>query len=204
MEKGAGALFVVTAPSGAGKTTLCQELIRGVENIRCAVSHTTRKPRPKETNGVNYHFVSEEKFQEMIDAGRFFEWARIHGNFYGTSVAEYEKARDDGVDLLLEIEGQGAMQVKKRHPGAVLIFIVTPRFADLKARLDNRGKDAPDEIERRMQHAKQEISFLPEFEYVIINDDFDEALKRLMSIVYARRSLRETMMKQLNDEYKAT
>jgi guanylate kinase len=202
MQQGAANLFVVTAPSGAGKTTLCNELIRRVPNIRYAVSHTTRKARDNEADGKNYHFVAESTFKEMIAQGRFFEWAVIHGNHYGTSIDEYEKAQKQGVDLLLEIEGEGAMQVKNKHADAVLTYIVAPTPDDLKKRLNSRGKDSPEEIERRLLHAKKEMAFLPNFQYVIINDDLEDALLRLTSIVYAWRSLRKTMMPQLSDEYK--
>jgi len=202
MQQGAANLFVVTAPSGAGKTTLCNELIRRVPKIRYAVSHTTRKARDNEVDGENYHFVAESTFKKMIDEGRFFEWTVIHENLYGTSIDEYKRAQKEGVDLLLEIEGNGAMQVKSKHADAVLIYIVAPAMDDLRTRLNSRGKDSPEEIERRLRHAKKEMTFLPNFEYVIINDDFEEALLRLTSIVYAWRSLRETMMPQLSDEYK--
>ncbi len=202
MQQGAANLFVVTAPFGAGKTTLCNELIRRVPNIRYAVSHTTRKAHDNEVDGKNYHFAAESTFKEMIAQGRFFEWAVIHGNHYGTSIDEYERPQKQGVDLLLEIEGDGAMQVKNKHADAVLTYIIVPTLEDLKKRLNARGKDSPEEIEWRLLHAKKEIAFLPNFEYVIINDDFEDVLLRLTSIVYAWRSLRDTMMLRLSDEYK--
>jgi guanylate kinase len=202
MHKGHGRLFVVTAPSGAGKTSLCRELIEQVSGLRFSISHTTRPPRPSEQTGQDYHFVDRPAFQAMIDKGQFAEWAEIHGNFYGTSVEEVEKAASEQFDLLLDIEGAGAMQVRAKWPESILIFVTTPTLEDLRTRLYGRHADSPVEIERRLANAKKEIAYLPEYDYVIVNKDFDEALLCLMSVIYAERSRREHVVPRLPEEFK--
>ncbi len=202
MRKGAGHLFVITAPSGAGKTSIGRELEAQIEDIRYSVSHTTRPVRPGEVSGEDYHFVDEATFRAMIDRGEFVEWARIHGHYYGTSIFELERAKTERVDLLLDIEGEGARQIKSKFPEAVLVFILAPSYEELKSRLHERGQDSLEEIDRRMANARREISYLPEYDFIIVNDDFDVALLRLMSVVFAKRSERKAMWPHLPDEFR--
>jgi len=202
MLKGNGRLFVVTAPSGAGKTSLCRELTKQVKSLRFSISYTTRPSRGQEKQGRDYHFVDRATFKAMIDAGKFAEWAEIHGNFYGTSFETLEQAKSDEVDLLLDIEGRGAMQIRKKRPDAVLVFITTLTLEDLRSRLYGRHADNPDEIERRLNNAKKEIAYLPKYDYIVINDVFDEALLNFMSIVYAERSRRDAVLPVLPEEFR--
>jgi guanylate kinase len=202
MVKGHGKLFVVSAPSGAGKTSLCRELIEQVDNIRFSVSHTTRTPRPNEVDAHDYHFIERKTFLEMVERKEFLEWAEVHGNLYGTSLDEWKRAKNDGADLLLDIEGVGAMQAKSSFPDAILVFIITPNLEELRLRLYGRHSDSEEEIERRFANAKKEISYLPKYDYIVINKDFDMALLGLMSIVYAERSRREVVIPSLPEEFK--
>ena len=184
-----GNLFIVCAPSGAGKTTLVDALLKADSGIRLSVSYTTREPRAGEVDGREYHFVSQEKFQEMAAAGAFLESALVHGNYYGTSQPWINDQRAAGADILLEIDWQGAAQVRKMMPDAIGIFILPPSFEALVSRLNKRAQDPPDVIARRIAGAREEISHVSEFKYVIINDKFDEAVRDLVSIVRARRLL---------------
>ena len=184
-----GNLFIVCAPSGAGKTTLVDALLKADSGIRLSVSYTTRKPRAGEVDGREYHFVSPEKFHEMATAGAFLESALVHGNYYGTSQPWINDQRAAGADILLEIDWQGAAQVRKMMPDAIGIFILPPSFEALVSRLNKRAQDPPDVIARRIAGAREEISHVSEFKYVIINDKFDEAVRDLVSIVRARRLL---------------
>jgi guanylate kinase len=184
-----GNLFIVCAPSGAGKTSLVAELLKRDAGIRLSISHTTRPPRPGEVNGREYHFVDAQKFEEMLEAGAFLENACVHNNCYGTSQAWINEQRAAGADIMLEIDWQGAAQVRKLIPDAVGIFILPPSFEALLSRLNNRAQDPPDVIAARIAAARAEISHVSEFKYVIINDNFDEAVLDLVSIVRARRLL---------------
>lgn len=182
-----GSLFMVVAPSGAGKSTLVNALLAQEPSIKLSISYTTRLPRPKEQHGREYYFTSAEDFLARRAAGEFLESAEVHGNFYGTSrilIAEQMKA---GTDVLLEIDWQGAQQVKKQFPHAVGIFILPPSIAALEERLKKRGQDEPNVITRRILAAGGEIAHAPEFEYVIINQEFASALTELSSIVKATR-----------------
>jgi len=189
-----GNLFIVCAPSGAGKTTLVDALLKADSGIRLSVSYTTRKPRAGEVDGREYHFVSQEKFQEMAAAGAFLESALVHGNYYGTSQPWINDQRAAGADILLEIDWQGAAQVRKMMPDAIGIFILPPSFEALVSRLNTRAQDPPDVIARRIAGARAEISHVSEFKYVIINDKFDEAVRDLVSIVRARRLLARSQL----------
>jgi guanylate kinase len=184
-----GNLFIVCAPSGAGKTTLVAGLLKADPGIRLSISYTTRKPRAGETDGEDYHFIDERKFHEMAAAGAFLESALVHGNYYGTSQPWIDAQRAAGADILLEIDWQGAAQVRKMIPDAIGIFILPPSFEALMSRLNTRAQDPPDVIARRISAAREEISHVSEFKYVIINDKFDEAVQDLVSIVRARRLL---------------
>ncbi|MDB5808332.1 MAG: gmk [Betaproteobacteria bacterium] len=184
-----GNLFIVCAPSGAGKTSLVAELLKTDSNIRLSVSYTTRKPRPGEIDGREYHFVDVQKFEEMTEDGAFLESACVHGNCYGTSQPWIDAQRAAGADIMLEIDWQGAAQVRRLIPDAVGIFILPPSMDALLSRLNNRAQDPPDVIAGRIAAAREEISHVSEFNYVIINDNFAEAVLDLVSIIRARRLL---------------
>ncbi|AZN35216.1 guanylate kinase [Iodobacter ciconiae] len=182
-----GNLFVVTAPSGAGKTTLVAALLAADQNVQLSVSFTTRTARPGEVNGKDYHFVSREVFEQMIHNGDFLEHAEVYGNYYGTSQTWINQAIDTGSDILLEIDWQGAAQVRRLFSQAIGLFILPPSVEILEQRLKNRGKDSDEVIERRMAVAKEEISHVEEFDYVIVNEHIDEAVRDIVSIVRSER-----------------
>lgn len=182
-----GNLFIVAAPSGAGKTSLVKALLSNDAGIQLSVSYTTRAPRPGEVDGQHYHFVSREAFQEMLGRGDFLESAEVYGNFYGTSQSWIAASRASGRDILLEIDWQGASQVRKLIPEAIGIFILPPSVEALRERLTGRGQDAEEVIERRLAAAREDISHAGEFDYVIINDDFGTALQDLLAVIRAQR-----------------
>ncbi|MDA0188954.1 MAG: guanylate kinase [Proteobacteria bacterium] len=183
----AGHLYIVTAPSGAGKTTLVRLLLERDPGIRLSVSHTTRAPRAGEENGIAYHFVDEAAFLEMIRANDFLEWAEVHGNYYGTSRRWIESEMAAGRDVLLEIDWQGAQQVRQVFPAAIGVFILPPSIGELERRLSGRGTDSAATIARRMAAARDEMRHVGEFDYVIINDDLQQALEDLRSVTRASR-----------------
>ncbi len=180
-------LFIVCAPSGAGKTSLVNALLQRDRSIKLSVSYTTRTPRPGESDGREYHFVTRERFQAMLDQGAFLESAEVHGNYYGTSQIWIEQSLKDGADLLLEIDWQGAAQVRRLFPQCVSIFIMPPSPETLRERLTARGQDSTGVIERRLAAAREEIGHVSEFDYVIINQRFEDAVEDLVSIVRAQR-----------------
>jgi len=182
-----GHVFVVAAPSGAGKSSLVNALLKQDGSIRLSVSLTTRAPRPGETHGREYHFVSGEEFAACQARGEFLETAEVHGNWYGTSRPWIEQQLADGHDVLLEIDWQGAQQVRRHFPRAVGVFILPPSMEALKARLEQRGQDRPEVIARRLNAARGEIAHAPEFDYVVINERFEQALAELAAIVTAAR-----------------
>jgi guanylate kinase len=182
-----GSLFIVSAPSGAGKTSLVEALLAADPTVKKSVSYTTRAPRPGEANGQHYHFVTTEEFERMRARGGFLETAVVHGHLYGTSRDAVESECAAGYDVLLEIDWQGAAQIRKLKPEAVAIFVLPPSMAVLEARLHGRGQDAPDVIARRLGAARGEIAHAREFDYVIINDDFNRAAQDLISILRAER-----------------
>ena len=182
-----GVLYVVAAPSGAGKTSLVKALLQKDTAIRLSVSYTTRAPRPGETNGVDYHFVSVEQFRQMAERGEFLESAEVYGNYYGTSQAWIAGEIAAGRDILLEIDWQGAAQVKKHFPEAVTVFILPPSIEALRQRLSSRGQDSQAVIDKRMAAARDDISHAGAFEYIIVNDDFDQALLDFIAVVRASR-----------------
>jgi guanylate kinase len=185
-----GILFIVSAPSGAGKTSLVKALLDLDHRLGVSVSHTTRPRRATETDGVNYHFVARERFQAMVEADAFLEHAEVFGNAYGTATASVEQTFATGVDVILEIDWQGAAQVRARRPDAVSIFILPPSRAALRSRLLRRGEDSADVMERRLTEARNEISHCGDFDYLMVNDDFDDALRQLQAIVTAERCRR--------------
>ncbi len=201
----AGDLFVVVAPSGAGKTSLVSRLLEVETGIRLSVSYTTRAPREGEASGREYHFVAREAFESMIAAGDFLEHANVYGNYYGTSRRWIEDQLAGEHDVLLEIDWQGAAQVRRLFPRMVGIFILPPSIDELRRRLTARGKDSPEVIERRMASAREEISHVLEFEYIIVNEQFDAAVADLQAVVRAARLSRErraARLARLIDEFR--
>ena len=187
MTHSTGTLYIVSAPSGAGKTSLVKALIDLEPQIRVSVSHTTRAMRPGEVDGENYHFVSREAFVKMIEHGDFLERAEVFGNLYGTSQSYLQQTLDEGHDLILEIDWQGAEQVRKLMPQARSIFILPPSQQALRERLNNRGQDSDEIINGRMREAVSEMSHYVDYDYLIINDDFALALEDLKAIFHANR-----------------
>lgn len=194
-----GVLFIVSAPSGAGKTSLVKALLKNDPAIRLSVSYTTRPPRPGESDGRDYHFVDRAQFEKMLADGEFLEHAEVYGNFYGTSKGSIERDLDAGRDVLLEIDWQGAEQVKRHFPQSASIFILPPTFNALRARLAGRGQDSEEVIERRLAAAAHDVAHAEAFDYIIVNDDFDHALADLVAIT---RSIRHQAPRQL-DRYAA-
>lgn len=182
-----GNLYVVAAPSGAGKTTLVRMLLAEESSVHLSISFTTRPPRPGEQDGREYHFVSVDRFRSMIAGDEFLEWAEVHGNFYGTSKKWIGDQLAAGHDVLLEIDWQGAQQVRKLFPAAIGVFILPPSMDELSRRLTGRGTDAQDVIERRLAAAEAEMRHVGEFDYAIINDQLDQALQDLRAIVRSSR-----------------
>ena len=191
-----GTLYIVSAPSGAGKTSLVKALIDSMAQVRVSVSHTTRAMRPGEVDGVNYHFTSRDEFVEMLKQGDFLEHAEVFGNLYGTSHPWVKQTLAKGYDLILEIDWQGAQQVRKLMPDAKSIFILPPTHKDLRQRLHNRGQDSEDVIDLRMQQAIAEMSHYVEYDYIVINDQFATALDDLKAIFRANQLRLESQQKR--------
>ena len=194
-----GQLLIISAPSGAGKTSLIKALVDAETRIEVSVSHTTRPMRPGERDGINYYFVSEAEFLSLRDAGAFFEWAEVFGNFYGTGIAQLEARLAEGADVILEIDWQGAQQVRRLLPDSAWAFILPPSVDALKLRLQSRGQDNDNTIDVRMGAARSEISHWEEAGYLIINDDFDTALTELRAVVHSLR-LRTSQQRIVLDE----
>ena len=178
-----GKLFVVAAPSGAGKSTLVKALLQHEPQLAVSVSHTTRAPRGQERDGVEYHFTSVDRFKQMVDAGQFFEHAHVHGNWYGASRASVESLLAAGKDVVLEIDYQGALQIRTLFPAARLVFILPPDWDELAQRLRGRGEDLPEVIAQRLANARHEVAQAPKFDFVIINGSLDKALADLRAVV---------------------
>lgn len=179
-------LFVVSGPSGSGKSTLIRKVRRALPDLEFSISHTTREPRPSEKNGREYHFVSERMFERMVRAGRFVEWARVHGHLYGTSKAEIER-KSRRHDVILDIDVQGAGEIRRKIPAAVQIFIMPPVFAELRRRLRRRKEDSPEAIARRLRDAAGEVRAFAGFDYVVVNDKLGKAAGELESVIVAAR-----------------
>lgn len=182
-----GTLYIISAPSGAGKTSLVKQLVAGSDSITVSVSHTTRPMRPGEENGVDYHFVAEQEFLSMVGHGAFLEHAQVFDNYYGTSQQHVEQQLLDGRDVILEIDWQGARQVRKLIQDSLSIFILPPSRQALRERLESRGQDDEQVIQRRMQDAVNEMSHYAEFDYLVVNDIFEDALQDLKCIFSANR-----------------
>ena len=187
MTHSTGTLYIVSAPSGAGKTSLVNALTDLDKQIRVSVSHTTRAMRPGEVNGVNYHFVEREEFVKMIEHGDFLERAEVFGNLYGTSQSHLQQTLDEGHDLILEIDWQGAEQVRKLMPQARSIFILPPSYSALRERLHTRNTDDPDEILKRLSNAYGEVRLLKHYSYALVNDQLDQAFGMLSAIIMAEK-----------------
>ncbi len=192
-----GLILILSAPSGAGKTSLCRELFKTFPDIKESISYTTREPRTGEVDGEAYHFVSQEEFERMVDEEAFAEWAMVHGNMYGTALKTLEEARNNGVSLVLDIDCQGALKLKEQFEGGVFVFIVPPSMDELRRRLESRSSDSQDVIERRIARAADEIKESRWYDYIIINDDFEVAAGELAAIVVAQRRKTFRMLEQV-------
>jgi guanylate kinase len=189
-------LFVITGPSGCGKSTLVKRVRDDIKNIDFSVSYTTRIKRDSEIEEEDYYFVTKKKFKEMIEEDMFAEWAVVHGEYYGTSRREIEKKATMN-DLLLDIDVQGAEQIKARHKKAAFVFILPPGFKALKKRLEKRGHDSAQDIQKRLEVAKKEIRYYPMFDYIIINDKLDQAAEELKSVIISKRCLLDVRQKEI-------
>jgi len=194
-----GILFVISAPSGAGKTTIARMILKTVPHIHPSISHTTRSPRNDEIDGKDYHFTSVEKFNEMIDRGEFIEWAKVFGNLYGTSIHNLDIVDKEKKDLLLVIDVQGAEQLKKLYQNGCYIFILPPSLKKLEERLKDRGLDTEEVIKKRLNTAPDEISHYKSYDYVIINNHRNEAAQQLQSIIFAERCRHPNITLNLSD-----
>jgi len=182
-----GTLYIISAPSGAGKTSLVKELLDQVDQLKLSVSHTTRAKREAEMDGVDYHFINKTQFQQMVEKDQFVEYASVFGNEYGTSVNHIQENLDKGIDIILEIDWQGAEQVQQKFSHCVSIFILPPSKDELYQRLTSRGQDSQEIIDGRMQQAVSEMVHYKQYDYIIVNDDFSFALEQLKSIMQAKR-----------------
>jgi guanylate kinase len=185
--KNKGMIIIVSAPSGAGKTSICDSLIKSDKNIVYSISTTTRQPRPGEKNGKEYFFVDDKKFKDMIKDKMFVEYAKVHNHFYGTSKKMLEETLNKGKDILLDIDVQGAIKIKKKYKNALMIFITTPTLKILKERLIKRNKDSIDVINTRVKNAKKELTYLPKYDYLVLNDKLDVSIENVKSIIRAER-----------------
>ncbi len=192
-----GLLIVLSGPSGVGKGTVCAALRQKTTDLVYSVSATTRSPRPGEVDGVNYFFKTREEFERMIEQDELLEWAEYVGNYYGTPAKFVQEQLDQGKDVFLEIEVQGAMKVKQKFPDAVFIFLAPPSLAELEKRITGRGTDDDEVIRRRMQVARDEIKLMEEYDYIVVNDQIDCACRRIMSIIEAEHCRRERIVPQL-------
>lgn len=188
-----GNLYILSAPSGAGKSSLINALLASLprSEVQLSISHTTRNPRPGEENGVHYYFTTHDEFKALIEKGHFLEWAEVFGNYYGTSLPMIEQSLEQGIDVFLDIDWQGARQIREQLPNVKTIFILPPSKAELERRLVGRGQDSAETIAKRMAEAVSEMSHYDEFDYVIVNDNFQTALDELKAILTAER-LKET------------
>ncbi|QIM63401.1 guanylate kinase [Pasteurellaceae bacterium Orientalotternb1] len=184
-----GNLYIISAPSGAGKSSLINALLADLprSQVQLSISHTTRNPRPAEEDGVHYYFTQHDEFKRLIEQGHFLEWAEVFGNYYGTSLPMIERSLEQGVDVFLDIDWQGARQIREKVPNVKTVFILPPSKAELEQRLIGRGQDSAETIAKRMAEAVSEMSHYHEFDYVIVNDDFQTALNELKSILTAER-----------------
>lgn len=196
-----GLIFVVSAPSGAGKTSLCKRVVDLFSDLRHSISYTTRPPRAGERDGVDYHFVSEERFLKMVERDEFVEWALVHGNRYGTAEDSLRRCEEEGIDVILDIDVQGARQIRKRLERGVYIFVLPPSPAELEKRLRGRGTDGEKEIKARLMNAREEINQISHYDYIIVNDLFDDAAERLKSVIAAERCKRDVVLPEIREDW---
>ena len=180
-----GNLIVISGPSGAGKGTICKALLEREDNLYISVSATTRSPRKGEVNGVNYYFLTQEEFKKKVDNNEFLEWAEVHGNYYGTPKFNVEEMINEGKNIILEIDVQGALNVKKNCEDGVFIFILPPSMEELKRRIIARGSETPESLIKRFKTAYEEINYISKYNYAVVNDDLEDAVKKLQNILYA-------------------
>jgi len=195
--------YIISAPSGAGKTTLCKELLASNPDLDVSISYTTRPLRQGEKDGVDYHFVSPERFEKMIAEDSFAEWARVHGNYYGTATETLEAARTNGQDILLDIDCQGAAQLKKSIDNGIFVFVLPPSFAELERRLAGRGTDSLEVVQRRIENARQEVVEAKWYDYIVVNDNFDFALTQLKAILLSQTCRSEVILPSVQDILKS-
>ncbi|HOQ39653.1 MAG TPA: guanylate kinase [Fervidobacterium sp.] len=186
-SSGKGILFVISGPSGVGKTSIIRSVLERVENVVFSISCTTRKQRPGEIHGMDYFFVSHQEFESMINENKFIEWAKVHDNYYGTPANFVFDHINNGIDVILDIDVQGALNVKKNLTGGKFVFVAPPSYQTLSERLRRRGTESEEKIQKRLDTAKKELSCIPEFEYLIINEDLEHSIMNLISIIYAER-----------------
>ena len=196
-----GILFVISAPSGAGKTSICREILKKLPNLHQSISYTTRARRSGEQDGVDYHFVTMKAFQEMVNAGAFLEWAEVHGNCYGTARSSLAQATAAGADILLDIDFQGAEQLRSSGLDGVFIFILPPDMTELRKRLDTRNTDDDQVIERRMKNAVDEIAEAVKFDYLVVNDVLEQAVERIGAIMKAETARTKRVIDTLSKEF---
>jgi len=183
-----GILFVLSGPSGSGKTTLAKHIVNTLKNVDFAISYTTRKIREGEKNGIDYKFISEHEFSEMVKSNQFAEWAEVHDNLYGTPVIEIDKVLNKGIDILLDIDVQGSSQIKKKYQNSVHIFLIPPDMKVLRERLGKRNTENPADLKKRMDRAIKEISKIKNYDYIVVSDDIEKSLSKLESIIVSVRS----------------
>ena len=200
-SKRRGILFVISAPSGAGKTSICREILNKLPNLRQSISYTTRARRSVERDGVDYHFVTMKVFREMVTEGAFLEWAEVHGNCYGTARNSLEQATAAGADILLDIDFQGAEQLRNSGLDGVFIFILPPDMNELRKRLDTRNTDDDQVIERRMKNAADEIAEAVKFDYLVVNDVLGKAVETILSIMTAETARTKRVIDTLPEEF---
>lgn len=197
-----GRLLVISGPSGAGKGSISKRILEEVDDLIYSISMTTRAPRPGEINGKNYFFVTHEQFEQTIQEDGFLEYAKVYGEYYGTPKARVMELLDEGMDVVLEIDIQGAMNVRKSYPKGVLIFILPPSMAELRKRITGRGSETKGDIELRMGEALKEIAYIDKYDYCVVNGDLDEAVNRVKAIIIAEHSRVEEDIYELIQEYK--